>query len=196
MTNLYRAFTPDLEVRKGGDGRTIYGIAVPYNVEMRINAQLVEEFVPGSFGAQLRAIAAGRPASSMARFAREHVELGGSIIGATQLLRDDAAGLYGEWRASKTPLGDETLELVKDGGLSQLSIGFQEGQNRRLRSGTIQRVTARLFEVAVVMQGAYGDLAVAAGVRSAGDQGAPAMPGLDEGWRILDGLPDLALPRL
>lgn len=187
---LYRSFAPELEVRSGGDGRTIYGIAVPYNVEQRIDGTLVESFAEGAFAAQLRAIAAGRPAAHMVRFAREHVQLGGSIIGATVLLRDDPLGLYGEWRVSKTPLGDETLELVRDGALRELSIGFREGQNRRLRSGAIQRVTATVFETAVTMQGAYGDLAVAAGVRSAAFE-ATLRPGLDEAARILAGLPKL-----
>ncbi len=82
-------------------------------------------------------------------------------------MRDDAAGLYVELRASRTPVGDETLELVKDGALDQLSIMFRERQNRRLAGGVTERVKADLAEVAVVMQGAYGDLAAAVGVRSA-----------------------------
>jgi len=186
--DLYRSFTPDLEVRRAGDGRTIFGIAVPWDVEQRIDADLVESFSRGAFSAQLRAIQAGRHPSTMVRFAREHVALGGSLIGATQVLRDDAAGLYGEWRVSKTPLGDETLELVRDGALRELSIGFREGQNRRLRSGAVQRVTATVFETAVVMAGAYGELAAAAGVRSAAE---PRLEGLDELTQILAGLPAL-----
>lgn len=168
MAELYRGFTPDLEIRSGGDGRTIYGIAVPWHVPQYIDPRLTEEWARGAFNQQLRAAQkAGRSFSSMVRFAREHVKLGGTLIGAAELLRDDAAGLYGEWRVSRTPAGDETLELVRDGALRQLSIGFREGQNRRLSTGVIQRVTADLFEVAVVMEGAFGDLAVAAGVRSA-----------------------------
>ena len=161
----YRSFRPDLEVRSGGDGRTIYGIVVPYNAPTRIDTNLVESFARGAFNHQLNA-------PSRVKLAREHVLLGGALIGAGALFRDDAAGLYGELRASRTPIGDETIELVKDGALNQLSIMFEERQNRRLQGGVTERVKAHLAEVAVVMAGAYGDLAAAAGVRSAGAGGA------------------------
>lgn len=161
----YRTFTPDLEVRsasKGGDGRTIVGIAVPYGKSQRIDSRLTEQFARGAFNHQLRA-------APRVPFAREHMSLGGTLIGKTQLLRDDASGLYGEWRVSKTPAGEETLELVKDGALSDLSIGFRERQNRRLADGTIERTTADLREVSVVMEGAYGANAVVAEVRAHAD---------------------------
>lgn len=157
---LYRSFAPDLEVRSGGDGRTVYGIAVPWNAPTRIDDTLVEQFARGAFNHQMRD--PGR-----VKFAREHVMLGGTLIGAVTLLRDDAAGLYVEMRASRTPVGDETIELIKDGALDQLSIMFRERQNRRLAGGVTERVKAHLAEVATVMEGAYGDLAMAAGVRSA-----------------------------
>lgn len=166
---LIRQFTPELEIRaaaQGGDGRTIVGLAVPFGRPQRINATLTEQFARGAFNHQLRA-------ASRVRFAREHLSLGGSLIGRTMLLRDDAAGLYGEFRVSKTPVGEETLELVKDGALTDLSIGFRERQNRRMPDGTIERTSADLREVSVVMEGAYGANAVVAEVRHAGDPDAP-----------------------
>lgn len=184
---IYRAFTPDLEVRtraKGGDGRTIVGIAVPYDQPMRIDAQLREQFARGAFNAQIRA-------AHRIPFARDHLPLGGTLIGRTSLLRDDAAGLYGEWRVSATTVGDETLELVRDGALSDLSIGFREGSNRRLRDGTVERITASLFEVAVVLEGAYGELAGVSGVRVSV---ASALSNLDQARQILAQLPELPTP--
>jgi HK97 family phage prohead protease len=92
------------------------------------------------------------------------------LIGATKLLRDDAAGLYGEWRVSRTAMGDETLELVRDGALRELSVGFKERRNRMVADsgGPItERIKADASEVAVVMAGAYGRQgAVMTGVRS------------------------------
>lgn len=158
--NLFRTFSPDLEVRSGGDGRTIHGIVVPWAAPTRIHDSLVEQFARGAFGHQM-----GKP--SRVKLAREHALLGGEIIGAGTAMRDDASGLYMELRASKTPRGDETLELVRDGALNELSIMFRERQNRRLTGGVVERVKADLFEVAVVMQGAYGELATVTGVRSA-----------------------------
>lgn len=157
--NLFRSFTPELEVRSGGDGRTIYGIVVPYDAPTRIDHNLVEAFVRGVFSHQLRE-------PHRVKLARDHVLLGGALIGAGTEMRDDAAGLFMALRAAKTPAGDETLELVRDGALDQLSIMFRDRQNRN-RSGVTERVKADLVEVAVVMQGAYGDLATIAGVRSA-----------------------------
>lgn len=157
--NLFRSFNPDLSVRGNGDGRTVYGIAVPYNAPTRIDDTLVETFSRGAFNHQL-----DRP--QRVKFAREHVLLGGELIGAATMLRDDAAGLYVELRAAKTPAGEATLELVREGALDQLSIMFREGKNRRLSGGVVERVVADLKEVAIVMEGAYGELAAAAGVRS------------------------------
>jgi HK97 family phage prohead protease len=164
---MYRTFRPELQVRSQGDGRTIFGIAVPYGAPTRINERLVEQFARGAFNHQLRA-------ANRVKFAREHMALGGSLIGAATLLRDDPAGLYGEFRVSKTPLGDETLELVRDGALSHLSVGFTERENRKLAGGVTERVKADLGEVAVVLQGAYGDLAASVGVRSS--QGTGLVP--------------------
>lgn len=157
--NHYRTYSPDMQVRASGDGRTIFGIAVPYNTPVRINDALVETFAGGAFNHQLRD-------PHRVRVSREHWMLGGDLIGAASLLRDDAAGLYAELRVSRTPRGDETLELVRDGALNQLSIMFRERQNRTLKGGAIERVKADLKEIAIVMEGAYGELAAAAGVRS------------------------------
>lgn len=165
--HLVRTFTPELEIRsaaKGGDGRTIEGIAVPYGRKQRIDSTLVEQFARGAFNAQLGA-------AHRVKFAREHPVFGGTIIGRAVELRDDAAGLWGAWRVSATQAGDEALELARDGVLDELSIGFRERQNRRLDDGTIERVTAHLVEVSLVMEGAYGRGAVVSAVREA--QGDP-----------------------
>src|SRR5688572_18861627 len=101
--NHFRSFSPDLSVRSGDGGRTVFGIAVPYNAPTRIDEQLIEQFARGAFNHQL-----DRP--QRVKFAREHVMLGGELIGAASLLRDDPAGLYVELRTAKTPAGEATLE--------------------------------------------------------------------------------------
>lgn len=188
---LIRAYAPQLEIRaagKGGDGRTVEGIAVPYGVPQRIDSTLVEQFARGAFNHQLSA-------PHRVRFTREHMGMwGGSLIGRAVELRDDAAGLWGAWRVSATPTGDETLTLIEDGVLEQLSIGFRERKNgnRLLADGTIERTRADLVEVAVVLEGAYGRNAVATGVRSTGCTCGAAEPSsVAEARRILDGLPPL-----
>ena len=89
-------------------------------------------------------------------------------------------------RVAETPTGDETLALVRDGALDELSIYFRERQNRKLGGGVVARVTADLLEVAVVLEGAYGRLATVTGMRSA--DGAP----VDE---AVEALPDVDLAR-
>lgn len=192
---LYRSFTPELELRSHGDGRTIVGIAVPYQRPQLISYGLTEQFARGAFNAQIaashqRVRGVGMPGNRVP-FARDHMALGGTLIGRASLLRDDSAGLYGEWKVSATPAGDETLELVRDGALSNLSIAFREGQNRPLPGGVIERVTAELREVAVVLEGAYGESALVSAVRAAGlpYAGAPVEKRRDraeEAQRYLD----------
>lgn len=171
---LYR-LAPGMELRsaaKGGDGRTIEGIAVPYGVPQRIDDQLVEMFELGAFADQLetahRAAAPGRSPSYRVHLSREHHKLGGVVIGKAVELREDAAGLYAALRVAKTPAGDEALELAREGVLDELSVGFRAlaGGSRRRPDGVVVRHRAGLFEVALVMAGAYGREAVVTGVRS------------------------------
>lgn len=167
---ITRTFDADLSLRSagaGGDGRTIFGIAVPYDVPQYIHDGLVEQFDRGAFNHQLRA-------ANRVRLAREHVQLGGSLIGAVRKLEDRGEGLYFEARVSRTAAGDETLELINDGALRQVSIGFRErpNGNRRGPDGALHRTAADLFEIATVMEGAYGELAELAGVRSRQQHGS------------------------
>lgn len=184
----YRSFRPDLEVRSSGDGRTICGIVVPWEAPTRIDDHLVEQFARGAFNHQLNT-------PMRVRLEREHVELGGTLIGAGTLMRNDTAGCYMELRASKTPIGDETLELVKDGALNQLSVAFRARQNRRLAGGITERVTADLLKVAVVMEGAYGELAGVTGVRTANGPAQLAAEEVELRRQaeefLLGGLPDI-----
>jgi HK97 family phage prohead protease len=168
---MYRAFTPDLDIKPGGDGRTVHGIAVPYGQVQRIDDHLTEEFVRGAFDHQMAAI-------HRVGFYYPHSRDGGALLGRQTVGRDDAAGLYGEWRVSKTRDGDDALELINDGALSQLSIGFRAaaGGSRSVH-GVTQRTKAHLFEVAIVPEGAYGDGAAITGVRSADSNGMCSMCG-------------------
>jgi HK97 family phage prohead protease len=199
VTDLIRSFAPELEVRssaKGGDGRTIEGIAVPYNRPQRISPQLIEQFARGAFDHQTTA-------PNRVFFSRGHMDEGGVLIGKAIELRDDAAGLWGAWRVSATPTGEETLTLVKDGVLDELSVGFQTRQDRREPDGTITRVKANLVEVSVVLEGAYGRGALVSAVRAkhgcscdchAEDDATSVVPmtrNLDTARRILAGMRQL-----
>jgi len=86
-------------------------------------------------------------------------------LGRAQLLREEANGLYGEFKISKGSRNDDVLELVVDGALNQLSVGFMPLKDRRRADGVIERVKAHLAEVSLVTFGAYGEAAALTAVR-------------------------------
>jgi Escherichia/Staphylococcus phage prohead protease len=180
LETVYRPVAAELEIMRaeqgGSDGRTVFGILVPWNHPQRIDATLIEQFERGSADHVIQAGERGRapgglPAYRM-HFAREHVRQGGSPCGRTMLLRDDAAGLYGEWRVSKTATGDELIELIKDGVYRELSVGFRAAPQweRRMPDGTVSRTRFDPFEAAAVLRGAYADAAFVGGVRDEADE--------------------------
>jgi HK97 family phage prohead protease len=184
MSELYRVSPDDFQIltrAKGGDGRTVVGRAVPYNVDQIINRSLTERFQYGAFTPQI--IAGHR-----VPFTRGHMTQGGILIGKTVQLEERSDGLYGQWRVSSTLAGDETLELVKDGVLDQLSIGFRELPGGTQRANGVEvRTRAHLLEVSVVMQGAYGENAVVESVRAE----QPDTPNLAAARNVLGSLPVL-----
>jgi HK97 family phage prohead protease len=197
VADHFRSFRPELEVRSKGDGRTIVGIAVPWGVPQYISPGLTEQFRSGAFNEHLGPVQAGGTlrGANKVYVAREHIVLGGELLGRATLLRNDTAGLYAELRVSKTERGDETLELVRDEALTDLSIMFREGANARLPGGITERVTANLVEIAIVLEGAYGDAALVQAVRAQGSPyqppSTPDTPRLDEARRLLADLPTL-----
>lgn len=157
MTIETRAYETDLEVRTAGDGRTVCGICVPYGVVQRINANLSEVFIRGAFSNVVRA-------SHRVKFLVGH-DASALPIGRATLLREDEAGLYGEFRISDTERGSEVLTLIRDGALSELSIGFSPLKDKRRQDGVVERQLAHLAEVSAVTFGAYGAAASVVGVR-------------------------------
>lgn len=167
-----RSYELDLEVRADTDGRTICGICVPYDVEQRIHPTLTEVFRRGAFANVARAahrvkLLVGHDAQALP-------------IGRATLLREDERGLYGEFRVSKGQRGDDILELVRDGALSEMSVGFQPLKDKRRSDGVIERLAAHLAEVSLVTFGAYGQAASVVGVRE-----ESATPNLDAVQNLL-----------
>lgn len=156
---LHRAFAGDLAVR--GDGRTIVGLAVPYNVPARVSdggRPYDECFAPGAF---TRSIAErGDRVKLCVSHDRRSLPIGRAVS-----LVEQPDGLHIEARVSATRQGDEALELVRDGVVDSLSIGFRPIASRNDRGVTV-RTEARLDEVSLVSFGAYEDARITA-VRSA-----------------------------
>jgi HK97 family phage prohead protease len=161
MTIEVRALNFALQLRDEGDGRTLVGPLLPYGVEARIGPYVVETFERGAFTGT-------EPAR--VPLTATHPRDGGTLpIGVTIELRDEADALHGAWRVSKTSLGDEVLELARDGVPLGLSVGFEEVAGGSQWNPTRTRVTrtrATLDHVAVVRAPAYHGARVAA-VRAA-----------------------------
>lgn len=159
---LYRAFNwaeCDIDIRSEGEDWGLDGIAVPYNVEQRIDAQLVESFAPGVVAHQVNA-------ANRVFLMQLHRSQGGKYIGKLRSMRDDTKGLRIDAKISKTTDGNNTRELMRDQVMEQLSVGFYPVQSTRSQTGTVVRTKVNLFEVAVVPRGAYGDNATVTAVRS------------------------------
>lgn len=145
--NLTRAFAGDLSIRS--DGRTITGIVVPYDTEARVSdggAPYVERFQRGAFAKTI----AERGDRVKLLMQHDHHD----PIGRAVTLREDKAGLYGEFRVSAVPSGDQALELVRDGVLDSFSVGFAPIKSARDGDVTV-RTEVAMREASLVTFPAY-----------------------------------------
>lgn len=137
----------DLEIRSDGDGRTLCGVCVPFNQPFDAG-RYVEVFRQGAFAKTIQ-----DRGSKIPLYAR-HPKEGSLPLGVSTLLREDSIHLYGEFRISKTRDGDEALELVRDGALHSLSVGFIPIRDKK-KSNIIERMEVKLDHVGLVPNPAY-----------------------------------------
>jgi HK97 family phage prohead protease len=159
-------FAPDIELVRGGDGRTVRGIIVPWDTVAQVqdveeDGPYYEAFRAGAFDEWIAAVGVER-----VKFLGHH-KRDANPLGRATLLRNDAAGQYGEFYVSRTGAGDEMLELVRDGVLDAFSIGFSP-VNAETVGDVTYRTRANLNETSIVTFPAYADARVA-GVRNAPD---------------------------
>lgn len=132
-----------------GAGWTITARAVPYGQATEIIPGWTEEIAPGAL----------RASSPGPLLFRDHEK----PIGRITEMRDVDGGLEIDAVISATPLGDETRQLIADGVLSRMSIGFRPDADgfdvKRRADGTQHTVirSATLYEVSVVAFPAYDD---------------------------------------
>lgn len=161
---ISRAFSADLEVRSGATGRTIHGIVVPFDRVARVSdggPSYLEMFRRGAFAKTIQ------ERGARVKLLSQH-EVRKNPLGRATLLREDAAGLYGEFAVSKTAAGDEVLELVRDGALDAFSVGFAPVKHttERVQDRSVKvRTEVGLREASLVTLPAYED-ALVTGVRT------------------------------
>lgn len=178
---LYRVTPVDLEIRS--DGRTVAGICCPFDEPSLVRdgaggADYTEVFRFGAFAKTI--------SESTVKFLVNHDHLNRLPLGNATTLREDPRGLYGEFKVSKTRDGDEALELIRDGVLDGLSVGFQPVKHRgdKFRGGTVERIEVKLREVSATPFPAYSGAKVLA-VRSDGARLDPHLTGPQARARLL-----------
>jgi len=161
MSDLTRSFVSDISVRSDGRGRTIVGIVAPFGVSARVSdggAPYNEMFQRGAFTKTLND-RGDRPVKLLSQHESRAHPLGSSL-----LMREDTAGLYGEFKVSNTRAGNDALELVRDGALDSFSVGFTPIKATK-KGDTTVRTEVALREASLVTFGAYPD-ALITGIRS------------------------------
>lgn len=129
-----------LRAAEDGDGRTLEGVAVPYG-------QIIDTWD----GAETFDHDCRFDDIESAKLCYQHGELIGRITGAES--RDD--GLHITARISDTQRGRDVVELLRDGALDSLSVGFIPLENEMDKAGVTHRKRVRLLETSVVSWPAY-----------------------------------------
>ncbi len=131
-----------------GDGRTLVGRVVPYNVVADVAdpptwQPYKESFAPGAFNAQLTA---ANRIDVLLNY--EHRQGISDVVGRGVSLDERPDGLYGTFRMLSHGDGDKALELYHAGVLRGLSTEFAVRKSRTV-DGVVQRVDARIGNVAL-----------------------------------------------
>lgn len=182
---LSRSYECDVSVRNESDGRTIYGIVVPFERVARVSdggAPYDEAFQRGAFTKHLG------ERQKPVMLLQQH-KMNEDPLGRATLLREDAAGLYGEFKMFPTTDANNAIELAREGALS-FSIGFR-GVKYERRKGVVWRTEAGIREASLVTYPAYED-ALVGGVRALGPDAT-----VDDLLALIDDVPaDVAIRAL
>ena len=137
MTNM---ITRSFEIRAtDAEQRTVEGMAVPYNDTIDIGGGWSERFEKGAVDL-----------NANVKLFRDHED----IIGVVTEMEESDEGLMIKAKISETVLGNETLNLVKDGAIRSFSVGFIPVIDEK-KEKTIIRKKVDLKEVSLVAFPAY-----------------------------------------
>ena len=119
--------------------REVSGIAVPYNDTIDIGGGWTERFEKGAVDL-----------TADVKLFRDHTD----IIGVVTAMEESDEGLLIRAKISETVLGNETLNLVKDGAIRSFSVGFIPVTDET-KGKEIIRKKVKLKEVSLVAFPAY-----------------------------------------
>jgi HK97 family phage prohead protease len=138
--NMNEMITRSFEIRAtDAELRTVEGLAVPYNETIDIGGGWSERFEKGAVDL-----------TANVKLFRDHED----IIGVVTEMTESDEGLMIKAKISETVLGNETLNLVKDGAIRSFSVGFIPVTDEK-KDKTIIRKKVNLKEVSLVAFPAY-----------------------------------------
>jgi HK97 family phage prohead protease len=143
-----------------GNGRTVFGRAVPYGEVVEINEYgdiYRERFERGAFARSIR-----ERGSKIKLFTGHDTRR--LPVGRAVELVERMDGLHASFDIASSRDGDDALELVRSGVVDAFSIGFRPMQHR-MDGDVVVRTEAALMEVSLVGLPAYPGAEIA-GVRS------------------------------
>jgi HK97 family phage prohead protease len=140
--------TREVELRLGTtEERTITGIAVPYGEDANIGGAYIERFAPGAI----------RSVEDVKIFyGHQHDDL---PIGKVIEGRDTEHGFEITAKIANTALGNDVLELMRDGVINKFSVGFEPIEQTR-DGNIVTRTHVALREVSAVNWPAYSSAAI------------------------------------
>jgi HK97 family phage prohead protease len=142
MDNL---ITRSFEIRATDtEKREVSGVAVPFNDTIDIGGGWSERFEKGAVDL-----------NADVKLFRDHKD----IIGRVTEMEESDEGLLIRAKISETVLGNETLNLVKDGAIRSFSVGFIPVVDEK-KENTIVRKKVDLKEVSLVAFPAYENASV------------------------------------
>lgn len=152
---ISRRFAGEIE---NGEGRTLSGLAVPY---MRWSDEIVEAGMRGAFQERIAPDAFGELDGADIKLLFNHEP--GALLARTKSgtlkLNQTKGGLRFTAQLPETSLGNDVRELMQRGDLTgEMSFGFYAEADEWNDKRTLRTVTkARLVELSVVVDAAYGD---------------------------------------
>ena len=157
--NEIRSF--DIDIEHDSESRTLRGYAVVFNSETRLKDNIHEIIQPTA----LDGVIQNSDIFALYEHNKDRGILARSKFGTgTLALQVDEKGLFFEFEAPNTQLGNEVLEMVRRGDVSKCSFAFRVEKggckyNKR-ENGTYLRVInqiAELADISLVSQPAYDD---------------------------------------
>ena len=140
-----KMITRSFEIRDTNEEkREVSGLAVPFNDTINIGGGMKEQFVRGAIDL-----------NADVKLFRDHKEVIGKVL---DMVETDE-GVLVRAKISDTNLGNETLNLVKDGAIRSFSVGFIPVTDEK-QDNTIIRKKVDLKEISLVVWPAYTNAAV------------------------------------